>query len=99
MVTPAAIHKISSGKAGNNIIKKKAYFPFVSFFVHLSASCLPQIQTRIFLPNFLPSQKAKKLPINIDIKLKINARSGPNIKAPAIVVIKAGIGRIVTCKN
>ena len=91
-VVPATIHKISSGKIGNNIIKKNTYLPCPIFCDHFSKSFSPAIQIMSFFPTFLPRKNEKQLASIIEMKLRKSVIHGPKIIVPAIVVAAAGIG-------
>lgn len=99
LTTPAIIHKISSGKSGNNIIKKKAYFPFWILFWKWVVLSLPIIQYSTFRLKIRPRKNANMLPNKIASVLNTNAIGAPNIITPTMVEAKAGMGKMVTCKN
>jgi len=99
LMTPAKRQRMSSGKNGKSIIRKKAYLPFSIFLCILFVFSLPNIQYKIFIPNILPIINAKRLPIITEIVLRIKETNGPKIITPAIVVNAQGSGKKLTCKN
>ena len=98
-ITPAKIHKISSGKNGKSIIRKKTYFPFLSLFCKTSVFSFPIAQLSTFIPRTFPIKYAEMLPRRMARRLKKKAITGPKRMTPTIVVTIPGIGKMVTCKN
>lgn len=99
LTTPASMHKISSGKRGKNIIKKNAYFPCCIFCCKEHVLSLPMAQYSTFKPKIRPRKNANTLPSKIASVLNTKAIGAPNIITPTIVEAKAGMGKMVTCKN
>ena len=98
-VAPATKQRMSSGKKGKSIIKKKTYFPRFIFSSHFLVSSSPATQTTNFLPIFLPKKKEKTLADITAIMLIKQVIHGPNTIVPAKVVMMAGMGTKQTCKN
>ena len=99
-VSPAIIHKISSGKNGKSCMITNRAFPFLPInFVYFSIAPSPTHQTTNFLPANRPMIKAINEPIMTLIYEIINVFNAPNTATPASIKIRAGIGNITTFRT